>query len=193
MIPYRKFSDVLKDEGRKTTPSKPPKAPKVAPEASLKVHALGGLGALGAHDPAGEFCGPLCNAQDERAAINEFDGSASRQWAGRLARLDQNNPPGDVPPRRWLRLMHDCGRFLDGEWAARAVALSWGPLDLFGCDPEKPFARVSRQGLLWLLDGRPLLALTGDTAAIANSTGGRFTYYRRPPEPGQVLVWELTS
>jgi hypothetical protein len=33
-----------------------------------------------------------------------------------------------------------------------------GPLDLFGCDRLKPFARINRAGLLWLLDGRKLLS-----------------------------------
>jgi hypothetical protein len=52
--------------------------------------------------------------------------------------------PGDVPPRRWLRFIDDCGHFLDGGWAARAKELGWGPLDLFGCDRERPFARIDR-------------------------------------------------
>jgi hypothetical protein len=119
------------------------------------------------------------------------DGDAPRKWAEALARLDPARPPADVPDGRWQRFIADCGVFLDGGWAGRAAALGWVPLELFGCDRAKPFARVSRQGLLWLLNGRPLLALTGDIAAIANSTGGRLTFYRRPPEPGQVLVWEL--
>jgi hypothetical protein len=34
-----------------------------------------------------------------------------------------------------------------------------------------------------------LIRRTGDTAAIANSSGGQLTYYRRPSERGQVLVW----
>ncbi len=162
MIPYRKFSDALKDDVRKVTPSKPPKAPKVGPEESLKVHALGGLGALGAHAPSGE----LCNAQDERAVINEFNGSASRQWADWLARLDPNDPPLDVPPRRWLRFIDDCGRFLDGRWAARAAALGWGPLNLFGCNKERPFARIDHLGLLWLVNGSTIIEFHRDRAVI---------------------------
>ena len=67
-------------------------------------------------------------------AIAEYDGGAPRAWAEALARLDPNKPPGDLPPRRWLRFVDDCGRFLDGGWAVRAAAFGWGPLDLFGCD-----------------------------------------------------------
>ena len=128
---------------------------------------------------------------EERAAVVEYDGGASRAWAEALARLDPAHPPGDVPPKRWLRFIDDCGRFLDDGWAAYAERLGWGPLDLFGCDRTKPFARISRAGLLWLLNGRRLLALAADTAAIATASGGYFTFRRRFREPGGVLAWEL--
>ena len=82
-----------------------------------------------------------------------------RAWAEGLARLDPNNPPGDVPPRRWLRFIDDCGRFLDDGWASRAAELGWGPLDLFGCDRERPFGRVDHLGLLWLLKGCAIVEL----------------------------------
>ena len=80
------------------------------------------------------------DTQDERAAIVEYDGGAPRAWAEALARLDPNGPPSDVQPQRWLRFIEDCGSFLDGGWADKAAAFGWGPLDLFGCDRERPFA-----------------------------------------------------
>jgi hypothetical protein len=133
------------------------------------------------------------DAAEERAAVVEYDGGAPRVWAEALARLDPAHPPCDVPPMRWLRLIDDCARFLDEGWAARAEALGWGPLDLFGCNRDKPFARISQAGLLWLLAGRKLLALTADTAAIATPSGGTLTYYRRLLQAGGVLAWELGS
>jgi hypothetical protein len=133
-------------------------------------------------------------AQEERAAIQEYDGGAPRAWAEALTRLDPSRPPSDVSPKRWLRFIDDCGRFLDNGWAARAAELNWHPLDLFGCDRERPFARLDHAGLLWLLDGRPLLALTADTAAIATPSGGSLTFRRRPVDPGRVvLAWELNQ
>jgi hypothetical protein len=81
--------------------------------------------------------------------------------------------------------------FLDGGWAAKAAALGWGPLELFGCDRNRPFARVNRQGLLWLLNGRRLIALTAETGIIETATGGRLTYRRVPNQDGQVLAWAL--
>jgi hypothetical protein len=128
---------------------------------------------------------------EERAAIIEYDGGATRTWAEALARLDPACPPSDVPPKRWLRFIDDCGRFLDDGWAGYAERLGWGPLDLFGCDRTKPFTRISRAGLLWLLNGRRLLAVAADTAAIATASGGYLTFRRRFREPGGVLAWEL--
>jgi hypothetical protein len=131
-------------------------------------------------------------AHDERAAIIEHDGGALRDWAEAFARLDPCKPPGDIPPGRWLRFLDDCGRFLDGGWAARAVALGWGPLDLFGCKRERPFVRVDHMGLLWLLNGGTVVELHRDRAIIRTATGARQSFRRRPVEVGRtVLAWEL--
>jgi hypothetical protein len=81
--------------------------------------------------------------------------------------------------------------FLD-RWAAYAAALGWGPHDLFGCDRDRPFARIDRAGLLWLLNGDRLVALSENTATVEPRTGARHTYRRKPYEPGRVLAWELT-
>jgi hypothetical protein len=137
--------------------------------------------------------GAWTDAQEERAAIVEYDGGAPRAWAEALARLDPNSPPGDVPPQRWLRFIDDCGRFLDGGWADKAAASGWGPLDLFGCDRERPFARIDHMGLLWLLKGGSIVELHRDRALIETERGARQTYRRRPVEVGRVMLgWELS-
>ena len=130
----------------------------------------------------------------ERAAIIEFDAGASRTWAEALARLDPRSPPSDVPDRRWVQFIDDCGQFLDSGWGSRAGALGWVPLDLFGCDRERPFARIDRAGLLWLINGSKLVALTAESATIETKTGHRQTYQRRPVEIRSiVLAWDLDS
>jgi hypothetical protein len=132
------------------------------------------------------------DAEEERTAIAEYDGGAPQAWAEALARLDANKPPGDVPPRCWLRFVDDSGRFLDGGWAVRAAAFGWGPLDLFGCDRERPFARVDHLGLLWLLNGGSVVELHRDRAILETERGAPQCYRRRPVEVGRVvLAWEL--
>jgi hypothetical protein len=133
-------------------------------------------------------------SEEERVAVVEYDGGAPRPWAEGFARLDPRKPPRDVPPRRWLCFIDDCGRFLDGGWASRAAELGWGSLDLFGCDRERPFARVDELGLIWLLRGGSIVELHRDRAILQTESGARQTYRRRPAELGRVvLAWEVRS
>jgi hypothetical protein len=156
------------------------------PTASASAERQGQEGAKA--DPALQTCG---DGEAKRAAIIEHDGDIPRAWTAGFARLDRDQPPGDVPPRRWHRFVGDAGRFLDGPFCAVAVALGWGPHDLFGCDGERPFARIDQAGLLWLLHGDRLIAMTENTATIETPTGARQTYRRKAGELGRVLAWEL--
>jgi hypothetical protein len=130
--------------------------------------------------------------ESERAAIVEHDGGIPHAWAEGYARLHPDHPPGDVPLRRWQTFVDDCGRFLDNGWGAKVAALGWGPLNLFGCDQERPFARIDHAGLLWLVNGDRLVELDRNRAVIERRTGGRQTFRRRPVPVGEVvLAWEL--
>jgi hypothetical protein len=130
-------------------------------------------------------------AEDERAAAVEYDGGITREWAEGFARLDPDRPPGDVPPSRWLRFVDDVGLFLDSPLCAVAAALGWGPLDLFGCDRDRPLERIDQAGLLWLLNGDKLIALDRHKAVIEKHTGARQTYRRKPVAVGDVVFpWE---
>jgi hypothetical protein len=134
------------------------------------------------------------DAQEERAAIVEYDGGAPRDWADALARLVPDNPPRHVPPQRWLRFIDDCDRFLDCGWADKAAAFGWGPLDLFGCDRKRPFARLDNMGLIWFLNGGTIIELHRDHATIGTRMGARQCYRRRPVEVSRVaLAWQLTQ
>ena len=83
------------------------------------------------------------------------------------------------------------GRFLDSTFCTIAAARGWGPHDLFGCDRDRPFARIGQAGLLWLLSGSRFVALTESTATVETRTGARQTYRRKSDEPGRELAWEL--
>ena len=92
---------------------------------------------------------------------------------------------------RWRRFVDDVGLFLGGPFCAFAAALGWGPHDLFGCDRDRPFARIDRAGLLWLLNGNKLVALSEHTATIETRTGARQMWHRKDCAPGRLLPWEL--
>jgi hypothetical protein len=132
------------------------------------------------------------DTQEERAATVEYDGGAPRDWAEALARLDPDKPPRHVPPKRWVRFIDDCGRFLDCGWADKAAALGWGPLHLFGCDRKRPYY-VPPRGLLWEVNGGTIVALSHDLAIIEIEGGDRRAYKREPVEVGRVAPpWEPT-
>jgi hypothetical protein len=128
----------------------------------------------------------------ERAINVAREGDVPRVWAEGLARLDRERPPTDVPLTRWLQFMDDAALFLNSPFCITAAAFGWGAHDLFGCDPDRPFARVDHGGLLWLLDGTRLIALTADTAVIETNTGTRQVWRRKPGDPARVVAWELT-
>lgn len=132
-------------------------------------------------------------AEAERAAIVEHDGTIPREWAEGFARLDPNRPPADVPLRRWQRFVDDVGLFLDGPFCAVAAALGWGPYDLFGCDRDRPFARIDLCGVLWLLNGHRLVMLAADAATIETAAGARQVWRRMTTAPGRLLAWELVA
>src|ERR1700757_1533861 len=70
----------------------------------------------------------------------------------------------------------------------------WGPLDLFGCDRDRPFSRIDNAGLLWLLTGNRLGGLSENAAEIETPSGGRQPFRRRAMVADRVAVaWELAG
>jgi hypothetical protein len=159
-----KFAKVSRAEG----PREPRTGPTLATLASL----------------AGAGADPSLFAPAPRFGIEE--------WQRGVSRLDVERPPKGVPQARWQKFVTNAARFLAGPFAEQAVGLGWLGPDLFGCDRDRPFARIDQFGLLWLLDGGRLVALTANTAIIKTSNGSLLTYRRRAVnEPGRVLAWEL--
>ena len=108
---------------------------------------------------------------------------------GRTLSVLESRCPELVPVERWQRAVADGQRFL-ARWDKQGHALGWTAKDLFGLFPvpasAKPsfnrLARYDETGLIWLLDGREVVALTDATAAIKN-TIGNITIYRRHNKP----------
>jgi hypothetical protein len=97
--------------------------------------------------------------------------------------------PDLVPVGRWQLAVEDSRSFL-ARWGDKAEALGWTARDLFGlhtpaAKPHPSYSRLSpydETGLIWLLQGRPVVALTEAAAAIQSSTGA-ITIYRRHNKP----------
>jgi hypothetical protein len=114
---------------------------------------------------------------------------------GRISRFGRNlhelerRCPDLVDCADWQQTIEDGRRFL-AQWGAQAESLGWTSRDLFGLAPvpDKPtanFRRLSRYdltGLIWLLRGDPVVALSETTAAVRHATG-HITTYRRFHKP----------
>jgi len=96
--------------------------------------------------------------------------------------------PALVEPKRWQQAVEDGRRFL-AAWSEQANAFGWTARELFGLHtlPKGPAAnyhrlfRYDETGLIWLLRGRPVVALTATTAAIQAATG--ILTYRKLNKP----------
>jgi hypothetical protein len=95
--------------------------------------------------------------------------------------------PKHVIVAAWEQAVDDARAFL-ATWGPQAEALGWTAGDLFRLAPvpSKPavtYQRLSRYdqtGLIWLLRGRSVIALTESTAIMGAPSGARLTYFRVP-------------
>jgi hypothetical protein len=89
-------------------------------------------------------------------------------------------------PPSAVRSTYDACRFL-AQWGRSAEALGWDVRDLFGLLPAsdkmvagcRRLSRLELVGLIWLLRGRPVVALTATGATIRATSGSILTYSRR--------------
>src|SRR5262249_19535813 len=85
--------------------------------------------------------------------------------------------PEQVERRSWQQAIDDGRRFL-ACWGEQAAILGWSGDDLFALHPVAPNVRYDAMGLVWLLRGRPVVALTASTAVIRTTCDGTLTYRR---------------
>ena len=104
-------------------------------------------------------------------------------------------PPRTYPAHAWQQLIVDAERFLD-DWAAQAAALGWPAWELFGCHRRAPWGRIQGMGLVLLLHGDELAALTATEAVIRDPAAPTRPTAARPRDPlhpaERCLVWELS-
>jgi hypothetical protein len=129
----------------------------------------------------------------EKSELSEKRVISSFPYANALDQLDRRCPH-HIDAERWQQAIQDASRFLP-EWGQQAEALGWTADELFGLHPvpARPapsycrLARYDCTGLLWHLQGRPVVALTANTAVIATPSGGILTYRKlRKPAYGPI-------
>lgn len=107
-----------------------------------------------------------------------------------LAGLKGRASPSWMMPDRWEMLLHDAARFLD-RWSSTAHSMGWTTLDLFGVHPTRPAVRVDVMGLLLLLQGGEVIALTAENVSIRRPSGAVLRFPR--PAAGGVLLSEASD
>ena len=110
-------------------------------------------------------------------------------WVQGVADLLAMTCPASCPDAKWQVLREDAYHFLR-DHAARAHELGWTALDLFGAHPGKSWVRFDCMGLVPLLNGARVTALSGIEAVIEKSSGARLTFRRHTKAPDETcLVW----
>jgi hypothetical protein len=114
-------------------------------------------------------------------------------WSDGVALLRGMTAPRTYPAHAWQQLTVDAERFLD-DWAQQAAVFGWPAWELFGCHRRAPWGRIQGMGLVLLLHGDQLAALTASEAVIRRASGARQTWRRKAADPllaERCLVWEL--
>ncbi len=133
---------------------------------------------------------PICLPDGHVILLQVADG-VPETWTRGVVNLLVASPHPDWSEAGWKTLQEDALMFLR-DWAIQAHRLGWDTLDLFGVDAEASFDRLDGMGLVPLLGGRPVVALTENSAVINAASGGTLTYRRRKVwPPGCCLLWEL--
>jgi hypothetical protein len=108
------------------------------------------------------------------------------EWHAVLDEIKGSTPVEGFGDARWQSLVDDMGIFLP-RWGEAAHLLGWTALDLFGVHPAAPAVRFDVMGLLPLLHGDSVVALTTDEARIRRPSRAILTF-RRADQAGAVLV-----
>jgi hypothetical protein len=80
--------------------------------------------------------------------------------------------PSGFSDLRWRCITDAATRFLD-RWAVVAAACGWSDLDVFGCNPDCPDARIDCMGIVLLLDRCEVVSVDEHGADLVTNTGVR--------------------
>jgi hypothetical protein len=116
-------------------------------------------------------------------------GDCKKPFADDFAAIERRCPDL-IDHVHWQQAVEDGRRFL-ATWGEQAAALGWSGEELFGLheppsNPHPSYNRLARYdftGLVWLLNGNPVVALTDNTASIKHRSDS-ITVYRKLNKPG---------
>ncbi|WP_063685987.1 hypothetical protein [Bradyrhizobium stylosanthis] len=100
-------------------------------------------------------------------------------WHAILQELKRMQAPEWAGAERWFQVIDDTDAFLSN-WDRAARDLGWTALDLFGVHAVAPGYRYDAMGLVVLLGGGTVFALTEQTATFRRPSGSTLTYRRKP-------------
>lgn len=116
----------------------------------------------------------------------EIEGSVPAEWHTILAGLKRRDPANWLSHEQWRGLLSDAENFLN-RWGSAAHLLGWTSIDLFGVHSIAPAARSDEMGLIPILNGAEVLALTSQTATMRRLSSAILTFRR--PEHGRAIVF----
>jgi hypothetical protein len=127
-----------------------------------------------------------------KAALLRVPDGVPLDWGEGVVKILAMPGPEQFSDGRWQILREDAHTFLK-HWAVQAHGLGWTTPDLFGVHRHAPLVRFDALGLVPLLDGCRVAALTEDGAAIVTRSGARQTFRRHQAVvPAETcLIWDL--
>ncbi len=96
--------------------------------------------------------------------------------------------PRLILPEGWPAAVTDALALARDGWVAKALALGWEPLDLFGAVTDR-YGYSDADGLAVWLGGRPMLAICETHASVSDGTG--WAFFNRCNRLGETLLWDV--
>ena len=207
MSAFRKFDPAAAFHSRDMGPAKVAKAAKAQsfrrfqpPKAYLKLaKAPGTLGdfsqGLAVQDPQNSSTlAALATlaAPSRHVTLMAVPPGVPLEWAEGVVKLLTMPAPAPFSDDRWQALQDDAHNFLR-TWGAQAHGFDWTNLDTFAIHRHAPQARLDAMGLVPLLDGCQVVALTEDGAVLVTRSGARQTFRRHQAivVAELCMIWDL--
>jgi hypothetical protein len=131
--------------------------------------------------------GPTGPTKFEQEDLGKTSDHLPAEWHAILDELKGSTPVKGFGDARWQSLIDDACSFL-ARWGEAAHLLGWTVLDLFGVHSVAPAARFDCVGLIPVLRGSSVVALTEASATIRGPSGSLLTYRKAAKAKSGVVV-----